>query len=264
MQDGRLLVTSIDHGRIYAVGDGRARPYAQPGGGPNGATEGDAGLLFVAQNGGRLMGQTVDAKATGGIQVVDPDGDIRWVSRDPIAPNDLCFGPDGALYVTDPTRSRRDDGRIWRCDPRSGATELLATVGWYPNGIAFGPEDDALYVASTWEQRIVRFPLDGGRLGAPEVVVQMRRGHPDGFAFDADGNLVVTALALDDEIAAGQLQVWVPGGRMLETVDLGTGRLYTNVAFGADRRLVVTASDGGVVLVFDEWPQAGLLLHPFR
>jgi gluconolactonase len=197
------------------------------------------------------------------VQVVAPDGMVRWLTRDPIAPNDLCLGPDGLLYVTDPTRRpSRDDGRLWRCDPETGEAEMLLSVPWYPNGIGFGPEDDALYVASTGEREIKRFPLLNGRLGRPEVVIRMERGHPDGFAFDADGNLIVCAVSMTE--APGELQTWSPNGRLLDVLRPGPGRRYTNAALSADRVLIVTDSDGGRVLAFDSWPTAGLPLHPFR
>jgi len=129
--------------------------------------------------------------------VADHSGSVRWVTRDPIAPNDLCFGPDGLLYVTDPTRSLDiDDGRIWRIDTETGVSELLMSVPWYPNGIAFGP-DGALYIASFRTASIERYQLQNGKLVGRETVIQMTEGHPDGMAFDERGYLVIGAISTE-------------------------------------------------------------------
>jgi gluconolactonase len=193
---------------------------------------------------------------------VDSRGELEWLTQDPISPNDLCFGPDGFLYVTDPTRHALDDGRIWRCDVASGEAELLVSVHWYPNGIGFGLEPDALYVADTRNLRIMRFPFSAAGLGKPEIFAQMRRGRPDGFAFDMAGNLTVCCVSNDD--LPGDVQTFTPQGQLLEVICPGTGKRYTNIAIASDRRAAITDADAGAVLLSQEWPTAGLLLHPFR
>ncbi len=263
-QEGEILAVSIDQGRVYTCKSGKAEVFADVGGGPNGATEGLGEKIYIAQSGGQ-WGRRHPAFVpgiTGGIQVVAADRSVSWVTMDPIAPSDLCFGPDNHLYVTDPTRHRTGDGRIWRVDVDSGRSEILVSVPWFPNGIGFGPESDALYVASTAEQRIVRFPITPDGLGPEETAIQLTTGFPDGFAFDVDGNLVIGAVSLGAD--AGDIQTWSSAGQLLDTFHPGTHRLYTNVALTPDRKLFVTDSDGGAVLVVEDWPRAGLPLYPFR
>jgi gluconolactonase len=218
----------------------------------------------VAQNGGIWPARRWPF-VTGGVQVVRPGGKVDWLTQDPISPNDLCFGPDGFLYVTDPTRNaRRDDGRLWRCDPVTGEAELLASVAWYPNGIGFDREDDALYVASSGDKTIRRFPLTPSGLGPPETVIQMRAGHPDGFAFDAENNIVIAAVGDLEAKAAGSIQTWRLDGEMVDELHPSSSQFLTNVALGADARLVITDSSAGSVLTIENWPHGGLPLHPFR
>lgn len=59
-----------------------------------------------------------------------------------------------------PGSSRRAiDGRIWRVDPASGDAELLSSVPWFTNGLAFGL-DGRECVAATHTSVIHRFSLD--------------------------------------------------------------------------------------------------------
>jgi gluconolactonase len=261
-QDGSIAIVSLDHGCIYAVADSGRRTLAVTGGGPNGAAEGRDGSLFVAQNGGKPPARLWPL-VTGGIQIVQPGGRVDWLSQDPVSPNDICFGPDGLLYFTDPTRRRpaRDDGRIWRCDPETGDAELLLSTGWYPNGIAFGKADDALYVADTGQSRIVRFPMVSGGLGRQEVAVEMIHGMPDGLAFDTEGNLLIAAGSPGGE---GDIQTYDAGGRLVDVFVPAASPAITNLALSADHRLLVTDSDGHRLLLVEGWPTAGLPLHPFR
>lgn len=266
-QAGDHLVTAIDRGCIYRVGPDGPSVFAVTGGGPNGAVEGPTAdgstLLYVAQNGGTRPAHRWP-HVTGGIQAVRSGGLVHWVTQDPVSPNDLCFGPDGRLYVTDPTRGRpaRDDGRLWRCDPASGDAELLCSLGWYPNGIAFGIEDDAIYVASTGEELIWRVPLIPGGVGRPEAFARTEPRMPDGLCFDADGSLVVAAVGTDGR--PGQIQTYDRNGKMLDAFEPGTSAKLTNVALSPSGTMLITDADAGQALVVDDWPTVGLALHPFR
>lgn len=263
-QDGQVICTSIDHGCLYGLDPAGSKPpevLAVTRGGPNGAAEGPGGVIYVAQNGGRRPGRTWPG-ATGGVQAVGPGGLVTWVTMDPVSPNDLCFGPDGLLYLTDPTRrAARDDGRLWRCDPGSGEAELLTSVPYYPNGIGFGPEDDALYVASTGQSAIIRIPVSAAGLGQPEVFARMAYGMPDGFAFDSTGNITVAAVG---RTGPGEIQTYDRSGRLIDTVRPSASAKLTNVALSGDGVLIITDAEAGAVLAIRDWPQHGLALHPFR
>lgn len=262
MRDGSVVAVSIDRGRLYRIGNGEAVEIADTGGGPNGAVEHHEGALFVSQNGGAPPALNVK-RARPGVQRVGPDGAVQDLAGGPQAPNDLAFGPDGYLYVTDPTRRpARDDGRIWRYDVRSGEAELVVAVGWYPNGIAFADESDCLYVADTGGRRIVRIPLAGATPDRVETVFEMRTGLPDGFAFDSEGNFVIAAVGRE-EADPGDVQVWSKDGTLLETLQPGSSRYYTNLALSPDRQLYLCDSTEGVMLR-TAWPTAAMPLHPFR
>lgn len=265
--DGRLFVTSITQGGVYRIhDDGTSELFADTSGGGNGATAIAGGELLLAQNGGRRMWEgPVFLPRTTGIQRIGADGAISWLSQDPITPNDLRLGPDGMLYVTDPTRSMAmNDGRLWRIDPVIGAAELLVSVPWFPNGLVFGP-DDRLYVGDTRDGVIYVTEIAADGTIAPlEPVIRMAKGHPDGLAFDANGHLVACAVDLDGGI--GTVQTWSVDGQSVDEFTVGRGSFPTNLAFhpSGDDRVVLTFADLEEVVMVEGWGVGGLAPHPFR
>jgi gluconolactonase len=256
------VVCSISHGHVYGIVDSQPKLFADTAGGPSGLTEGSDGTLFVAQQGRYGRARQVP-RIWGGVQAVAPDGQVSWLSQDPYCPNDLCHGADGCLYVTDPSRRPWNDGRLWRIDPTTGDTELLQSVPYYPNGIGFGVDDSALFVASTSDGTILRYSLTSDRrLGDAKVFAVAPHGVPDGFAFDIDGNLVVCAVCLDEQ--PGELQVFDPDGKLLDRLRPGPGSLYTNLALDAGGTAYVTDTQDEQVLEIAGWARPGLPLHPFR
>jgi gluconolactonase len=274
-RDGSIAFTSIDKGHVYAVDAEGCRLLLAVGGQPNGAAEGADGSLFLAMAGGIFPGRPFTAQPSG-VAVIRPSGRLEWLTTDPVAPNDLCFGPDGHLYVTDPTRGTTSDGRVWRIDPETGLGAVLASVPWYPNGIGFSHRDDHLYVADTANSRIIRWELEiESGVGEETTVVTMDHGRPDGFAFDVEGNLILAAPARPDAGKPSDVQVWSPEGELLESFAPGERVCYTNVALSAEGALVLTdggslaaatagLDTGGCVLLIPDWPTVGLPLHPFR
>ena len=262
-RDGRLLVTSIDHGVVYEIdAAGRARVIAETGGGPNGLTEGADGTLYVAQNGG-IFGENSRSRmaAAPGIQAIE-GASVRYVAEGLGAPNDLCFGPDGRLYFTDPRGWARPDdlppGRVYAMAP-GGAPELLAEGPAFTNGIAFGPDATRLYVAETFGRRVLVYPVRGGTLGEPQEFCKIDPGMPDGMGFDADGLLYVAATV------AEEIQVFDAKGACVQRLRCGDNSLITNCCFGGSDGTTLYATDSRRqrVLAFDLGAR-GLPLFPFR
>lgn len=259
----RVAFTQI-RGQCISVWDGSAvTTVARTGGGPNGATRGPDGALYVANNGGLSLGHEGKWQPAtpipGRIQRVDFAGGVRDVATrlpgvPPNRPNDLCFGPDGLLYYTDPHNwedlNNLGVGRVARTT-LAGDVELVADVPAFPNGIAFGP-DDRLYVAQSVMQTIL--VLDPTPGATCTEFTRLPQGFPDGFCFARDGRLFVAG-SLGDVVV-----VFAPDGTPTEVIEMGAGSEPTNCCLG-DGVLYVTLSGPGelVTLPIDAEP---LPLHP--
>jgi sugar lactone lactonase YvrE len=117
-------------------------------------------------------------------------------------PNAIAFDRDGNVYISDSFQ-----GIIWRTGPEGGAptawvsSPLLTTQGTPPfgaNGLDFNRRQDALFVANTGDDRVIRIPVSSaGVPGIPEVFTQAING-ADGLIVDGDDNVWVTANQADE------------------------------------------------------------------
>ncbi len=260
--DGRLLVTSVSHGKIYEIDAGAPRAVAETGGGPNGLAEGADGALYVAQNGGvEGIAAPSPKPAPPGIQRIAGNA-VSLLAEGLDAPNDCCFVPDGRLYFNDPrgwgAPGEVQPGRVYAM-PVDGAPQLLVEGPSFTNGIAFGADASQLYVAETFGKRVLVYPIEGDGLGEAREFCRLEPGMPDGMCFDEEGRLYVAATI------AEEVQVFDVDGQCVERLRCGENSLPTNCCFGgADgHTLFVTDSRGERVLAF-ELDVAGLPLFPFR
>ncbi len=261
-RDGRLVFTSIDHGCLYELAPQGPRVLVKTGGGPNGLTEDSGGVLYVAQNGGIYgAGERSQSSAEPGVMRVEGER-VTYLARGLDAPNDLCFGPDGRLYFTDPrgpaVPGNDKPGRVYAL-AEGQAPQLLAEGPAFANGIAFGPDAGELYVAETFRQRVLLYRFRGATLSEPVEFCRTDPGFPDGMCFDREGMLYVAATL------AREVQVFDGQGARVEQLPCGDDSLPTNCCLGGPegRTLFVTDSANGRVLAFER-PAAALPLFPFR
>ncbi len=156
-------------------------------------------LRYEIASGG--MGRIFLADREHGIMVMDPNE--RMIRPFLTRPNferfrglnDLFFGPDGSLYVTDPGRSHLGDptGRVYRVAPDGSALDLLVDNVPTPNGLVLDHGGAHLLLGVTRGNAVWRFPVAGSyTIRQIELFIQLSGGlGPDGLALDEAGNVVV-------------------------------------------------------------------------
>ncbi len=257
LADGTWLVTELDVERgtvTHVRADGSTRPVAKTGR-PNGLAMSADGAVWVAES---LEPSVIRLELTG--ELTRELDQVEGVAL--LWPNDLCVGPDGAIYVTDsgiavgdflgedgPREDCKDlpvDGRVLRFDPLSREARFLDRGLKFANGIAFGP-DGMLYVDETYTGDVYRYRIEdgvavGGRELFGNVLDPDYRGGglqgPDGMAFSEDGRLWAAVLG------QGDITVLAPDGSLDRRIKL-PGHWPTNVAFGPP-------GDGRIYIVEDE------------
>ena len=244
LPDDRVALTSISHGCVYIVDprDG-ALERIDTGGGPNGLACSADGTLYVAQNGGAWG---ASGTAEPGVQVIT-GSHVDYLVEGLGAPNDLTFGPDGRLWITD-TRAQFDvstpdagpPGHVYATDVDSGDTRQVIDDGpVFINGLGFTPDGSRLLVTATLSSQLISYAISpDGTVDAPDVVHTFEDGWPDGMLVSAAGDYWV-ALTAADRIDV--LDAW---GRRIAEIALPGGSLPTNVCIGGRRynELFVTAA----------------------
>jgi gluconolactonase len=165
------------------------------------------------------------------------------------SPNDIVVKSDGSVYFTDPPYAVQPlppgtarpprwwtapiPGRelpfqgVFRLAP-DGSLHLIADDFSLPNGLAFSPDESALYIDDSAEKHIRAFDVrPDGTLSGGRILLDMASddpGVPDGLKLDQDGNVFCT----------GPGGVWVcqPDGTFLGRVVLP--ELPANLAWGED------------------------------
>lgn len=258
LADGTWLIVEggAERGCITHIStDGQTKKIVKKTGRPNGLAIDSSGVIWVAESKQpSLLRVTMEGKSE--VVATECDGEAFMF------PNDLCFGPDGALYLTDsgvlidnfaPNNHIRPDylqlkydGRVYRVDVSTGKVEKLDTEIKFTNGIAFGP-DRRLYANESVTGNIYVYEWRKGEVSGRALFGNVRnpdgppgwRG-PDGMAFSTDGELYVAVFGQKDITVLGQ------SGQVVRRIPTA-GQLPTNVAFGlpGQRRLHITEYEHG-------------------
>jgi gluconolactonase len=163
-----------------------------------------------------------------------------WLGLRLNSPNDVAITRDRAIWFTDPAYGWLQGFRpepelgdfVLRHDPRSGATTVIADSFAKPNGLAFSPDEQVLYVGDSERDHIKAFDVfSGGRLGGERVFAEIQPGHPDGLKVDAAGRVYSSS--------AEGVQIFGPAGERVGEIPVPGA---VNFAL-AGERLFITADD---------------------
>jgi len=213
------------------------------------ALDGD-GRLVVCEQGTlwRPAAITRVDPATGSVETIVDE----WLGLRLNSPNDVVVKRDGTIWFTDPSYgyvqgfrpAPQVDDNVYRYDPRSRALSVVADGFDKPNGLAFSPGEDVLYVGDNGKpHHIVAFDvLDDRRLARRRVFARSTSEHPDGLKVDAAGRVYASA--------ADGVRVFDPGGEHVGTIVVPGA---VNFAFGGREGnvLLITADDAIWAAVLD-------------
>ena len=242
LADGRVCFVETFRSQVsvWDEASGVSR-YAYTAGGPNSCVVGGDGSLYVCQNGGTVGPWRAAEMTAPSIQRIGTEGEpaeIIATAIDGIAlngPNDLVFGPDGRLYITDPGTYRPDDpepSRIFVLD-ESGGGALLVELDppTFPNGIAIEADGSVVW-AESYTGMVRRCRPDGTGIAD---IGRLPGEHPvaDGLAVAADGRLFVTT------VNGGGIDVLHADGSYDQHIAAGT--IPTNCVFDGSRLFMTDA-----------------------
>ena len=193
-----LLVSDIPNDRIlkWDEATGCLSDFRRPSGHANGNTRDGQGRLVTCEHGNRRVTRT------------EHDGTVtvlidRFEGRRLNSPNDVVVSRDGAVWFTDPAFGLLSDYEgeraeqelplnLYRWDPVTAQAAVMADDIVAPNGLAFSPDEQTLYVVESRSvpRNILAYDVvDGVRLARRRVLIDAGAGTPDGFRVDEDGNL---------------------------------------------------------------------------
>lgn len=143
--------------------------------------------------------------------------------------NDLAFGPDGSLYVSDSHAFKEPGPGILRFAPDGSGGLWYGEAVDFANGLALGPDGRHLYVAETFGNTVFRISIrPDGSAGTRESVAFLPGVLPDGLAFDMEGNLYVACYEPSEVLRV------TPGGTVERLIGDPEAHLFchpTNLAF---------------------------------
>jgi gluconolactonase len=223
--------------------------------GANGMAADDEGGLIVCEQGSRWQEARISRvdRDTGEAEAVV----AGWRGLRLNSPNDVIVGGDGALWFTDPSYGHLQGFRpepvlgdyVYRHDPATGETTVVADSFDKPNGIALSPDERILYVTDSGANQqpgsyhvdrphhIKAFDvLDGRRLRGERLFAVVTPGFPDGLKVDRDGRVYASSFS--------GVQVFSPQGQLLGEIHLPGA---VNFCFGGpERDLLLITTDTAV------------------
>ncbi|MFN0182218.1 MAG: SMP-30/gluconolactonase/LRE family protein [Aquabacterium sp.] len=199
--DGRFLLWSdIPNNRILRWDDcsGAVSVFRQPANNANGHARDRQGRLVTCEH---LTRRVTRTEHDGGITVLAD----RHAGKRLNSPNDIVCARDGALWFSDPSfgiagwwegepAEQELPHAVYRLPADGGELQAVITDLAAPNGLAFSPDEQVLYVV---ESRAMPHRLIWAYDVGPGPTLSNRRvfataddgGAFDGFAVDVQGNL---------------------------------------------------------------------------
>jgi gluconolactonase len=240
--DARCLYWSdIPNNRIMRWDEetGATSIYRKPSNYANGNTRDRQGRLVTAEHGRRVTRTEYDGRIT---VLLD-----RFDGKRLNSPNDIVVKSDDSIWFTDMNAGiagnwngelaeQEMPQRVYRIDGRTGKATIVSDgLIKRPNGLAFSPDENKLYVieSEAGVRAIYLFDVDGEKLAnGRKFYTCTREETPDGFRIDIDGNLWCGWGMGTDELDG--VRVFNPKGAAIGHIRLP--ERCANVCFGGPKR----------------------------
>ncbi|MGH7118543.1 MAG: SMP-30/gluconolactonase/LRE family protein [Acetobacteraceae bacterium] len=213
--------------------------FRAPSNHSNGNTRDREGRLVTCEHAARRVTRT---EYDGQLTVIAD----RFEGKRLNSPNDVVVKSDGTIWFTDPTygisaeyEGGKAESEIGSCnvycvDPHKGTMRIAVDDFSRPNGLAFSPDEETLYIADsgfwpdpTKPHHIRTFRVDlNNRLSNSRVLAEISPGIADGFRVDTEGNIWTSA--------GDGVQCITPGGDLIGKVRVP--EKVANVCFGGPKR----------------------------
>jgi hypothetical protein len=224
--NGWLYLSAAD-GRVLRVdSSGVAEEYAVLLPVDEGVNPGSAGLTIGPD--GAIYVCRYNANRIEKVSGDPPQVEVFLETMD--TPNTVLFRDDGTLWYTSSGGNVEYQGHVGRLRVGDSTPEIIVDGIVYANGLAFEPDESALYVTSTDPGSVLRVALDtDGIAGEPEVIIDgADMAIADGLLMASDGTLLIAGFG------TGRLYAWRDGVLSVVAEDAGLGMFgIASLAWGA-------------------------------
>ncbi len=206
---GRYLVWSdIPNNRMmrWDETDGSVSEFRSPSNNSNGNTIDSQGRLITCEHLTRCVTRTEHNGTLTTLAAVSNGKRFN-------SPNDVVVKADNTIWFTDPdygiltdyegeqANSEINACHVYRVNPDDGSVTVVADDYIKPNGLAFSPDENYLYISDTGRSHNTNSPAHirkhsvqrDGTLGTGEVFAECGNGLFDGFRVDTAGRLWTSA-----------------------------------------------------------------------
>ncbi len=231
-----LYFSDIAANTIFRLNeDGSIAPFRenQP---TNGLKFDSQNRLLIATQSGRTLSRLDEA---GNVSVLADRFEGALLN----SPNDIALHSNGDVYFTDPpfgidpSTSEVGCAGVYRLTANGDLSRFWCNgIDSRPNGIAFSPNQDTLYVAFTLTGQILSWSVEAdGSVGemAPFATTE---GSADGMVIDAAGNLFATS-------SAG-VEVFAPDGTRWGVIEVPEQAANCTLGGPDNKTLFITARTG--------------------